>query len=101
RPAGHARVAAVCRARGCAPAPRRLCWRSDGRPRKPDPVGLLWLCGQLLRPGGQALFVGDTADDRAAAEAAQARGAPLVYAHVVEPGDTTRILSRLLDETGP
>jgi phosphoglycolate phosphatase-like HAD superfamily hydrolase len=73
---------------------------SDGRPRKPDPEGLLWLCGELVRPGGEALFVGDTADDRAAAEAARARGAPLVYAHVEAPGDTARALSRLLDETG-
>ena len=80
--------------------PPRLCWVSDGRPRKPDPEGLIWLCGDLVRPGGEALFVGDTADDRAAAEAAQARGAPLVYAHVAAPGDTTRALSRLLDETG-
>jgi HAD superfamily phosphatase len=79
--------------------PQRLCWVSDGRPRKPDPEGLLWLCGELLRSGGEALFVGDTADDRAAAEAARARGAPLVYAHVADPGDTTRALSRLLAET--
>jgi hypothetical protein len=80
--------------------PQRLCWVSDGRPRKPDPEGLLWLCGELVRPGGEALFVGDTADDRAAAEAARVRGAPLVYAHVEAPGDTARALSRLLDETG-
>ncbi len=80
--------------------PQRLCWVSDGRPRKPDPEGLIWLCGELLRPGGEALFVGDTADDRGAAEAARARGAPLVYAHVAGPGDTTRALDRLLAETG-
>jgi len=80
--------------------PQRLCWVSDGRPRKPDPEGLIWLCGELVRPGGEALFVGDTADDRAAAEAARARGAPLVYEHVMAPGDTTRALSRLLHETG-
>jgi len=80
--------------------PQRLCWVSDGRPRKPDPEGLLWLCGELLRAGGEALFVGDTADDRAAAEAARARGAPLVYAHVAGPGETTRALDRLLAETG-
>jgi phosphoglycolate phosphatase-like HAD superfamily hydrolase len=80
--------------------PQRLCWVSDGRPRKPDPEGLLWLCGELVRPGGEALFVGDTADDRAAAEAARVRGAPLIYAHVEAPGDTARALSRLLDETG-
>src|SRR5207302_4736244 len=80
--------------------PQRLCWVADGRPRKPDPEGLLWLCNELLRPGGEALFVGDTADDRAAAEAARARGAPLVYAPVAGPGETTRALSRLLAETG-
>ena len=80
--------------------PQRLCWVSDGRPRKPDPAGLLWLCDELLARGGEALFVGDTADDRAAADAARARGAPLVYAHVAEPGDTARVLSRLLAETG-
>ena len=80
--------------------PQRLCWVSDGRPRKPDPEGLLWLCAELLRSGGKALFVGDTADDRAAAEAALDRGAALVYAHVAEAGDTTRALSRLLAETG-
>jgi HAD superfamily phosphatase len=80
--------------------PQHLCWVADGRPRKPDPEGLLWLCSELLRAGGEALFVGDTADDRAAAEAARARGAPLVYAHVARPGETTRALSRLLAETG-
>ena len=80
--------------------PQRLCWVADGRPRKPDPAGLLWLCNELVRPGGEVLFIGDTADDRAAAEAARARGAPLVYAHVAGPGETTRVLSRLLAETG-
>ena len=80
--------------------PERLCWVSDGRPRKPDPEGLVWLCGELLPSGGEALFVGDTADDRTAAEAARARGAPLVYAHVEGPDGTTRTLDRLLAETG-
>jgi phosphoglycolate phosphatase-like HAD superfamily hydrolase len=80
--------------------PQRLCWVADGRPRKPDPAGLLWLSNELVRPGGEVLFIGDTADDRAAAEAARARGAPLVYAHVGGPGETTRALSRLLAETG-
>ncbi|HWE26045.1 MAG TPA: HAD family hydrolase [Myxococcales bacterium] len=80
--------------------PERLCWVADGRPRKPDPEGLLWLCNELARPDGEVLFVGDTADDRAAAEAARARGAPLVYAHVSGAGETTRVLSRLLAETG-
>jgi len=92
--------AALALARCELHVPQRLCWVSDGRPRKPDPDGLMWLCGELVRPGGEALFVGDTADDRAAAEAARSRGAPLVYAHVVDPGDTTRVLSRLLAETG-
>jgi HAD superfamily phosphatase len=80
--------------------PQRLCWVADGRPRKPDPAGLLWLCNELVRPGAEVLFIGDTADDRAAAEAARARGAPLVYAHVAGPGETTNALSRLLVETG-
>ena len=81
--------------------PQRLCWVADGRPRKPDPSGLIWLSGELLRgASGEVLFVGDTADDQAAAEAARARGAPLVYAHVAGPGDTTRVLTRLLAETG-
>ncbi len=80
--------------------PQRHCWVADGRPRKPDPQGLLWLCSELVRSGGEALFVGDTADDQAAAREARARGAPLVYAHVAGPGDTTRVLSRLLAETG-
>jgi HAD superfamily phosphatase len=93
--------AALALARCELHVPERLCWVADGRPRKPDPEGLLWLCTELLQPGGQALFVGDTADDRAAAEAARARGAPLVYAHVAGPGETTRTLHRLLAETGP
>ncbi len=80
-----------------------LCWVADGkRPRKPDPAGLLWLAHALLRnapPGSQALFVGDTADDQAAARAAQDASAPIVYAHVEAPGDTTRVLSRLLADT--
>jgi HAD superfamily phosphatase len=80
--------------------PQRLRWVSDGRPRKPDPEGLVWLCGELLRSGGEALFVGDTADDQAAAEAARARGAPLIYAHVAGPDGTDRTLDRLLAETG-
>src|SRR5205823_12511132 len=82
--------------------PRRLCWVSDGRPRKPDPTGLEFLCGKLVSKSGgsEALFVGDTADDEQAARAARARGAPLVYAHVAAPGDTTRVLERLLAETG-
>jgi HAD superfamily phosphatase len=80
--------------------PKELCWVSDGRPRKPDPAGLEFLCGKLLPRGGEALFVGDTADDEQAARAARARGAPLVYAHVVAPGDTTRVLEKLLEETG-
>jgi HAD superfamily phosphatase len=82
--------------------PKELCWVADGRPRKPDPAGLEFLCGKLIshaRPG-EALFVGDTADDEQAARAARARGAPLVYAHVVAPGDTTRVLEKLLAETG-
>jgi HAD superfamily phosphatase len=80
-----------------------LCWVADGkRPRKPDPAGLLWLTHALLRnapPGSQALFVGDTADDQAAAHAAQDASAPIVYAHVEAAGDTTRVLSRLLADT--
>jgi phosphoglycolate phosphatase-like HAD superfamily hydrolase len=83
--------------------PDSLCWVADGRPRKPDPAGLVWLCHELLKGaqrGSQVLFVGDTADDRAAAHAAQNHGAPLIYAHVEAPGDTSRVLSRLLMETG-
>ena len=83
-----------------------LCWVADGRPRKPDPAGLVWLCQRLL--GGartaegpaQALFVGDTADDQAAARAAQAAAAPILYAHVTAPGDTTRVLTHLLAAAG-
>ena len=83
--------------------PDSLCWVADGRPRKPDPAGLIWLCHELLKGtprGSQILFIGDTADDHAASHEAQDRGAPIVYAHVEEPGDTTRVLSRLLAETG-
>lgn len=82
--------------------PDALCWVADGRPKKPDPAGLIWLCHELLkkaRPGSQALFIGDTADDLAASRAAQDRGAPIIYAHIEAPGDTTRVLSRLLSET--
>jgi HAD superfamily phosphatase len=80
--------------------PKELCWVADGRPRKPDPAGLEFLCEKLLATPGEALFVGDTADDEQAARAARARGAPLVYAHVAAPGDTTRVLEKLLAETG-
>ena len=91
--------------------PEQLCWVADGqRPRKPDPAGLLWLTHALLRgarragsageEGPQVLFVGDTADDQAAARAAQDAGAPIIYAHVEAAGDTSRVLSRLLAETG-
>jgi phosphoglycolate phosphatase-like HAD superfamily hydrolase len=81
--------------------PDALCWVADGRPRKPDPAGLVWLCHKLLKGarGSQVLFIGDTADDLAASRAAQDRGAPIVYAHVEASGDTTRVLSRLLAET--
>ena len=84
--------------------PDALAWVSDGRPRKPDPAGLIWLCHELLKgtprsTQGQVLFLGDTADDLAASRAAQDRGAPIVYAHIEAPGDTTRVLSRLLAET--
>ena len=83
----------------------RVRWTADGRrPRKPDPAGLLWLCDDLLErkkrgtPAAEtALFLGDTADDQAAARAALVAGAPLVYAHISRPGDTTRALQRLLD----
>ncbi len=81
--------------------PDRFCWVADGRPRKPDPAGLVWLVHELLKGakrGSQVLFIGDTADDQAAARAAQDRGAPIIYAHVEAPGDTTRVLSRLLME---
>jgi phosphoglycolate phosphatase-like HAD superfamily hydrolase len=81
-----------------------LCWVADGqRPRKPDPAGLLWLTHALLRGarrGSEVLFLGDTADDQAAAHSAQDAGAPIIYAHIAGPGDTTRVLSRLLAETG-
>ncbi len=83
--------------------PDDLCWVADGRPRKPDPAGLLWLTHALLRRaprGSQVLFLGDTADDQAACRAAQDAGAPIIYAHVEAPGDTSRVLSRLLAETG-
>jgi phosphoglycolate phosphatase-like HAD superfamily hydrolase len=84
--------------------PDELCWVADGhRPRKPDPAGLLWLTHALLRGaprGSQVLFLGDTGDDRAASRAAQDAGAPIVYAHIEAPGDTSRVLSRLLAETG-
>jgi HAD superfamily hydrolase (TIGR01548 family) len=96
---GEARLAQeICRLK----IPESLCWVADGRPRKPDPAGLLWLCHELLKKtprGSQVLFVGDTADDMTASRAAQDRGAPLVYAHVEAPGDTTKVLSRLLAET--
>jgi len=84
--------------------PDDLCWVADGhRPRKPDPAGLLWLTHALLRGaprGSPVLFLGDTADDQAASRAAQDAGAPIIYAHIEEPGDTSRVLSRLLAETG-
>jgi HAD superfamily phosphatase len=98
---GEARLAqTLCKLK----IPDALLWVSDGRPRKPDPAGLLWLCHELLKSGprgspAQVLFIGDTADDLAASRAAQDRGAPIVYAHVEAPGDTTRVLSRLLAET--
>jgi phosphoglycolate phosphatase-like HAD superfamily hydrolase len=84
--------------------PDDLCWVADGhRPRKPDPAGLLWLTHALLRGaprGSPVLFLGDTADDQAASRAAQDAGAPIIYAHIEAPGDTSRVLSRLLAETG-
>lgn len=84
--------------------PDDLAWVADGhRPRKPDPAGLLWLTHALLRRAPResaVLFVGDTADDQAASRAAQDAGAPIVYAHIEAPGDTSRVLSRLLAETG-
>jgi HAD superfamily phosphatase len=92
--------AALALARCELHVPLELCWVADGRPRKPDPTGLEFLCGKLLGTNGQALFVGDTADDEEAARAARARGAPLVYAHVAAPGETTKVLERLLAETG-
>ena len=78
-----------------------LCWVADGRPRKPDPAGLVWLTHALLQGAprsAQILFVGDTADDQTAARKAQARGAPIIYAHIAAPGDTTRVLGHLLRE---
>ncbi|HEX4382532.1 MAG TPA: HAD family hydrolase [Myxococcales bacterium] len=96
---GEARLALV---RCALRIPDDLCWVADGRPRKPDPAGLVWLTHKLLKgkPGAQVIFVGDTADDQAAAHSAQDRGAPIVYAHIEQPGDTTRVLSRLLAESG-
>ena len=81
------------------PAARR--WVADGRPRKPEPHGLVELCRDLLgQPAtGSALFIGDTADDQQAAAGAQAQGAPLLYAHVEREGDTARALTALLRET--
>lgn len=91
--------AALALERTGLPVPPERRWVADGRPRKPDPAGLVWLCNLMLdgEQQAEALFVGDTADDQAAASAAQASGAPLVYAHVESPGDTTRVLSRLLE----
>lgn len=93
---GEARLALhLCKLR----VPEANLWVADGRPRKPDPAGLLWLTHALLRGaplGAQVLFVGDTADDLAASRAAQEHGTPLIYAHIEEPGDTTKVLSRLL-----
>ena len=99
RNAGEARLAQKLCELGI---PEALCWVADGRPKKPDPAGLVWLCHALLKAaprGSQALFIGDTADDLAASRAAQDCGAPIIYAHIEEPGDTTRVLSRLLAET--
>ena len=79
--------------------PQARRWVADGRPRKPDPQGLIELCRDLLAGReGSALFVGDTADDERAAESAQAQGARLLYAHVTQPGDTVRVLTTLLRE---
>jgi HAD superfamily phosphatase len=95
---GEARLAML---RCALQIPEDLCWVADGRPRKPDPAGLVWLTHKLLRGrrDAEVIFVGDTADDRAAAQSAQDRGAPIVYAHIEQPGDTTRVLSRLLAES--
>jgi HAD superfamily hydrolase (TIGR01548 family) len=81
--------------------PEARRWVADGRPRKPEPQGLVELCSELLgpAPSGSALFLGDTADDQRAAAEAQARGAPLRYAHVEREGDTARTLAKLLAET--
>jgi len=99
---GEAQLAqSLCKLR----IPAALCWVADGhRPRKPDPAGLLWLTHELFKrappgAGRQVLFIGDTADDLAASRAAQDRGAPIIYAHVEAPGDTSRVLSRLLADT--
>jgi len=97
---GEARLAqALCALK----IPEQLCWVADGkRPRKPDPAGLVWLTHALLRGaqrGSQVLFIGDTADDMAASRAAQDAGAPIIYAHVEAPDDTSRVLSRLLAES--
>jgi HAD superfamily phosphatase len=97
---GEARLAQkLCKLR----IPDAFCWVADGRPKKPDPAGLVWLCHALLKSsrtrGARVLFVGDTADDLAASRAAQDHGAPIVYAHVEASGDTTRVLSRLLADT--
>jgi phosphoglycolate phosphatase-like HAD superfamily hydrolase len=101
RNAGESRLAQrLCKLK----IPEELCWVADGhRPRKPDPAGLLWLTHALLRGASrdsQVLFLGDTADDQAASRAAQDAGAPIIYAHIEAAGDTTRVLSRLLAETG-
>jgi len=101
RNAGESRLAQrLCRLK----IPEELCWVADGhRPRKPDPAGLLWLTHALLRGRSrpaEVLFLGDTADDQSASRAAQDAGAPIIYAHIEAPGDTTRVLSRLLAETG-
>lgn len=79
----------------------RMRWVADGRARKPDPAGLIFLCRAMLADGGVALFLGDTADDARAAAAAQDAGAPLIYAHIAAPGDTTRALTQLLAATEP
>jgi hypothetical protein len=78
--------------------PQELRWVADGRPRKPEPLGLVELCNDLLAGPGLALFIGDTADDQRAAAAARAQGARLLYAHVEASGDTARVLSQLLRE---
>ena len=96
---GEARLAQV---RCALRIPDDLSWVADGRPRKPDPAGLVWLTHKLLKgkTSAQVIFLGDTADDQTAANEAQDRGAPIVYAHIEQPGDTTRVLSRLLAESG-
>ncbi len=84
--------------------PRGRRWVADGRPRKPDPVGLVELSAELLAgvtfPEAVALFIGDTADDVSAAKGAKAGGARLLYAHIERAGDTARVLSQLLREAG-